>query len=221
VVVKFTEQDARMLGLVDKNQSMYKKDPSSMYFARTITRAQRRYGPGVLGVDALDTYEARDIEPEVTGFAAEIARTKPPDDDPKWAQAGSAKDAEQVAERKIAEMREKQQTRTVTAAKDMTAEALDAGATAERVNLTEHEDKQAHGTTQERPAPKVIPHYETSEFPENAEANIIIWNGVEYTFSEATGNYQKSETQPTQPTQPAAAKPELRPKPVFGRRSNV
>lgn len=70
VTVSFTENDARLLGLLDKNQSMYKKDPSSMYFARTVTRAQRRYGPGVLGVDALDTHEARDLaDDERTGTA--------------------------------------------------------------------------------------------------------------------------------------------------------
>ncbi len=62
VVVSFDLKDAQLAGLAGKDN--YKKDPSSMYFARAITRAQRRYGPGVLGVDILDTYEARDIAAE-------------------------------------------------------------------------------------------------------------------------------------------------------------
>ncbi len=61
VVVSFTQRDAHLASLAGKDN--YKKDPSSMYFARAITRAQRRYGPGVLGVDILDTYEARDLAP--------------------------------------------------------------------------------------------------------------------------------------------------------------
>lgn len=61
VVVSFTEVDAKNAGLAGKDN--YKKDPSSMYFARAITRAQRRYGPGVLGIDILDTYEAKEVDP--------------------------------------------------------------------------------------------------------------------------------------------------------------
>lgn len=105
VVVSFTEPDARMLGLFDKRESMYLKDPSSMFYARTITRAQRRYGPGVLGVDALDTYEAQEIEPE--GPAAEIRRTPPPDKDPRWLVPGSAKAAAAVVEEKLADAERK------------------------------------------------------------------------------------------------------------------
>jgi len=37
------------------------EDPSSMYFARAITRAQRRYAPGVLGIDVLSSEEAIDM----------------------------------------------------------------------------------------------------------------------------------------------------------------
>jgi hypothetical protein len=59
VVVSFTLKDAQLAGLSAKDN--YKKDPSSMFFARAITRAQRRYGPGVLGIDILDTYEAGDL----------------------------------------------------------------------------------------------------------------------------------------------------------------
>jgi hypothetical protein len=59
VVVSFTMKDAQLAGLAGKDN--YKKDPSSMFFARGVTRAQRRYGPGVLGIDILDTYEARDL----------------------------------------------------------------------------------------------------------------------------------------------------------------
>ncbi len=59
-VVSYTENDAKLAGLLGKDN--YRKNPTDMYFARAITRAQRRYGPGVLGVDVLDTYEARDVQ---------------------------------------------------------------------------------------------------------------------------------------------------------------
>jgi hypothetical protein len=59
VVVSYTLKDAQAAGLAAKDN--YKKMPSDMYYARAITRAQRRYGPGVLGVDVLDTYEAREV----------------------------------------------------------------------------------------------------------------------------------------------------------------
>jgi len=58
---EFTEADAKMQGLIDKQGSPYKRDPSSMYFARAITRAQRRYAPGVLGIDVLSSEEAIDM----------------------------------------------------------------------------------------------------------------------------------------------------------------
>ena len=74
VVVAFAEADAKKLGLIDKKGSMYLKDPSSMYFARAITRAQRRYGPAVLSLDVLDTYEAReaDLSAMADGAAPEL-----------------------------------------------------------------------------------------------------------------------------------------------------
>ncbi len=62
VVVSYTRKDAERAGLWTKDN--YKRMPSDMMFARAITRAQRRYGPGVLGVDVLDTYEAQDLRPE-------------------------------------------------------------------------------------------------------------------------------------------------------------
>jgi hypothetical protein len=68
IIVSFTKADAELAGLAAKDN--YRKDPSSMYFARAVTRAQRRYGPGVLGVDALDTYEAYDL-PSATSPAKE------------------------------------------------------------------------------------------------------------------------------------------------------
>jgi hypothetical protein len=55
--------------LIDKDN--YKKDPSSMYFARAITRAQRRYAPGVLSLDVMSSEEARDYpEPASMSIAA-------------------------------------------------------------------------------------------------------------------------------------------------------
>lgn len=68
VVVSFTEADAQRAGRM-KNDN-YQKDPSSMFFARAITRAQRRYGPEVLSADILDTYEAREVAETVSGMAA-------------------------------------------------------------------------------------------------------------------------------------------------------
>lgn len=58
-VVSYTEDDAKLAKLVGKDN--YVKNPSDMYFARCITRAQRRYAPGVLGLDILSTEEAIDL----------------------------------------------------------------------------------------------------------------------------------------------------------------
>lgn len=55
----YTSKDAERAKLIDKDN--YKKNPSDMYFARCITRAQRRYAPGVLGVDILSKEEAIDL----------------------------------------------------------------------------------------------------------------------------------------------------------------
>ncbi len=107
VVVSFGEKDAKMLGLIDKNQSMYKKDPSSMYFARTITRAQRRYGPGVLGVDTLDTYEAHDMESR-GGGPAETRRVME-EFQVEGSQPGTRQAAAAVADAKIAKMEQDRQ----------------------------------------------------------------------------------------------------------------
>lgn len=65
-VVSFTEVDAKMQGLLGKEGSNYTRCPSDMYFARCITRFQRRYGPGVLGLDIPDTYEAMALPAEGT-----------------------------------------------------------------------------------------------------------------------------------------------------------
>lgn len=67
VVVSYTEADAKQADLFKKDN--YQRDPSAMYFARSITRAQRRYGPEVLGVDVLDTYEARDVTEPLSDIA--------------------------------------------------------------------------------------------------------------------------------------------------------
>ena len=58
----FLEADARAMGLLAKDN--WKKDPSSMYFARAITRAQRRYAPGVLSLDIPTPDEAYDFPAE-------------------------------------------------------------------------------------------------------------------------------------------------------------
>lgn len=57
----FMEEDARNGGLLSKEN--WKKDPTSMYFARAITRAQRRFAPGVLSLDVVSSEEAIDIGP--------------------------------------------------------------------------------------------------------------------------------------------------------------
>ncbi len=79
VVVSFTKKDADRAGLSGKDN--YKKDPSSMYFARAITRTQRRYGPGVLGVDVLDTYEAQDLGPGADRALFSIDALRPSSDE--------------------------------------------------------------------------------------------------------------------------------------------
>src|SRR5208282_563151 len=50
-VVSFMKEDAAAMGLLANDN--YKKDAPSMYFARAITRAQRRFAPGVLSIDVL------------------------------------------------------------------------------------------------------------------------------------------------------------------------
>jgi hypothetical protein len=67
---KFTKDDAAKAKLIDKDN--YKKDPSSMYFARAITRAQRRYAPGVLSLDVMSSEEAIDY-PEPASISAATA----------------------------------------------------------------------------------------------------------------------------------------------------
>lgn len=55
----YTSDDAKSAG--NQGKDNYVKNPSDMYFARAITRAQRRYAPGVLSLDVLSTEEARDL----------------------------------------------------------------------------------------------------------------------------------------------------------------
>lgn len=62
--VSFLEADAKLANLAGKDN--WKKDPSSMYFARAITRAQRRFAPGVLSADVVSTEEAWDLPPVET-----------------------------------------------------------------------------------------------------------------------------------------------------------
>lgn len=104
VVVCFAKKDAERAGLASKDN--YRKDPSSMYFARAVTRAQRRYGPGVLGVDVLDTYEAREIPDEPERARLTLENIKPSSDAnrghdataPEHETAEPAADAQPVAE---------------------------------------------------------------------------------------------------------------------------
>jgi hypothetical protein len=65
----YVEEDAQRAGLLGKNN--WKSDPSAMYFARAITRAQRRYAPGVLSLDVVATEEAIDMEPLPAAVATE------------------------------------------------------------------------------------------------------------------------------------------------------
>jgi hypothetical protein len=64
-IVSYTMEDAKSAKLADKDN--WKKDPSSMLFARAITRAQRRFAPGVLSGDILTREEAFDAEPDGFG----------------------------------------------------------------------------------------------------------------------------------------------------------
>lgn len=57
-VISYLEDDAKAAGLFGKDN--WKKDPASMFFARAITRAQRRFAPGVLSLDVMSTEEAID-----------------------------------------------------------------------------------------------------------------------------------------------------------------
>lgn len=67
--VGYTKTEAERAGLASKDN--YRKNPSDMYFARAITRAQRRFAPGVLGVDILSSEEAVDVtEPQPTAATA-------------------------------------------------------------------------------------------------------------------------------------------------------
>lgn len=106
-VVSFKKSDAEKAGLATKEN--YRKDPSSMYFARAITRAQRRYAPGVLGVDVLDTYEAREIPPE-SG----------------WSESPAAPVVERPAPEKLADKIRAQQKRKEAAAEAGTRMAAEA-----------------------------------------------------------------------------------------------
>lgn len=55
--VVFTMADAKRMGLAGKDN--WTKQPEDMLFARTITRAQRRYAPEALGAYVMDPDEAR------------------------------------------------------------------------------------------------------------------------------------------------------------------
>jgi hypothetical protein len=54
-IASFTADDARKAGLFDKDN--WKKWREDMYFARALTRLQRRYAPGVLGLSLLSSEE--------------------------------------------------------------------------------------------------------------------------------------------------------------------
>lgn len=71
-VVAFTKQDAVTAGLFAKDN--YKKNPRNMFFARTVTNAQRWFAPGCLSTDILDTYEAADL---ADGAVVNVERREP------------------------------------------------------------------------------------------------------------------------------------------------
>ena len=62
VTISFVESDAKQAGLLPgKDESNWKKYPTDMFFARAITRMQRRYAPEVLnGANLLDRNEAEE-----------------------------------------------------------------------------------------------------------------------------------------------------------------
>lgn len=71
----FTMEDAERAGLAQKHN--YKSYPEDMFFAKAITRAQRRYAPDIFGAsvyvgETMDDWNVIDVAP---------ARTKPPDFD--------------------------------------------------------------------------------------------------------------------------------------------
>ena len=57
-IISYMEEDATKAGLFGKDN--WKKDAPSMFFARAITRGQRRFAPGVLSLDVMSTEEAID-----------------------------------------------------------------------------------------------------------------------------------------------------------------
>lgn len=74
-VVSFTKQDAVTAGLFGKDN--YKKNPRNMFFARAVTNAQRWYAASCLGIDILDTYEAKDLadgEPQRASLSIDSLR---------------------------------------------------------------------------------------------------------------------------------------------------
>jgi hypothetical protein len=77
--IGFTEADAKKADLLNKAGGMYTKWASDMYFARAVTRAQRRFAPEALqSLDILDRFEADDVPPpervesEMAGAATAI-----------------------------------------------------------------------------------------------------------------------------------------------------
>lgn len=75
--VGYSDEDAKRAGLLGKDN--WKKDPSSMHFARAITRAQRRFAPGVLSCDLLSREEAIDIDfTEVADRTTQIPAAQEP-----------------------------------------------------------------------------------------------------------------------------------------------
>lgn len=58
LVISFTEKDATAMNLLGKDN--WKKNRSDMFFARAVTRAQRRVAPGVLSGNIPSVEEAQD-----------------------------------------------------------------------------------------------------------------------------------------------------------------
>lgn len=224
VVVSFAEKDAKTLGLLDKTASMYKKDPSSMYFARTITRAQRRYGPGVLGVDALDTYEAKEIAEaspagESRRVAAEFGVTSTLGTKQAAAEVGEAKIAQMEAERqRKGYMPGESDAERENRQEEQFKKELETAKTAEAERVAELE-KQAADTkrSEEAKAPVQFESWEAWEKAGNpVHPNIIVLNDPQAgTFN---WNDEASTYKPAQAKAEEAPKSGRPSKPVFGRK---
>jgi hypothetical protein len=123
VEVSFTKADADTAMIWEKGKQMplsskwnFQSWAQDMYYWRCVARLKRRYRPNVLS-GALTQFEAEEITPGAGSFPDRIiASTKPPDDDPRWLQTGSAAAAEAAAAKKIAELEQQRGQEAAVAA---------------------------------------------------------------------------------------------------------